>query len=754
MNNIDDMDMKERKATYDKLLEDPTYDVNRLIPDKFDDSDKNLIKKAYNFSFEAHKSIGQVRATGESFFIHPFSVALILKELNMDAVTIVSGLLHDTIEDVGRVTTETIKNNFGSEITKIVYGVTKITKFDKSSNRKKFDENLRKMVIFMAKDIRVIIVKLADRLHNMRTLGDCKEEKQRRKSVETREVYAPLANRLGMYKIKSELEDLSLRYLETDVYKEISQKINIKISERTKNIEEIKEYLEKKLSEKNLKHFIISGRSKHFYSIYRKMKKGYTFEEIYDLSALRIITRSVGECYRVLGIIHQLWNMIPNRFKDYIGRPKENGYQSIHTTVITHTGKLVEIQIRTQKMHDIAEEGIAAHWKYKEGIDNKNDKGVNLDFIQKKLRWVGRIKNWAEEMKAQREGFVEDFKTDILGDQILCFTPIGEVIDLPKGATPVDFAYAIHTEVGRKCIGAKVTRDDVTKLVPLNSSLRNFDKVDIITKNNAHPGKDWLAFVKTSRAKNKIKQWFRSSKYQENLAHGKEVFLKALREVNLTLDDPKTTKIFKNLMKSSGGITTEEGIYADIGFNSVTESDLVKKFKQYIEAKKKRKKNKNKDNKNIKDDNKIVIDGMKGIPVKFAKCCNPIAGDEIYGFITRIKGISIHKSNCKNFLKLKEQAEKNNETDRIIKAQWNEKNVSKPMRIDIITQNSEVVLTEIYNTLTNGGATIININTHNISNNRKKLSMVIRGTNIEDEKQKYLRLIKENRYVIKANVQE
>lgn len=752
MNNPNNFDKNDdNKLSDENPVKEPEFDVDKLISENFTDSDKNLVREAFDFAYKAH--MGVSRKSGEPYFIHPYKVALILKELNMDAVTIISGLLHDTIEDVDSVTTETIKNKFGSDVTKIVYGVTKITNLKYHSRKEKFNENLRKMVIFMAKDIRVIIVKLADRLHNMRTLDVFTNEKQERKSLETREVYAPLANRLGMYKIKSELEDLCMRYLERDVYQEISQKINMKSTERNKTIQDIRSYLETKLKEKNLKHFKISGRTKHYYSIYRKMKKGYTFEEIYDLSALRIITRSVGECYRVLGMVHQIWNVIPNRFKDYIGAPKENGYQSIHTTVITHTGKLVEVQIRTQKMHEIAEEGIAAHWKYKEGVNEKNNKKYDLDYIEKKLRWVRRIKNWAEEMKAMREGFVEGFKMDILEDQILCFTPQGEVIDLPQASTPIDFAYAIHTEVGKRCVGARVTRNDVTKIVPLNSILHNFDKVEIITKNNAHPGKDWLTFVKTGRARNKIKQWFKSSKYREYLERGRENFFKALRELNISIDSPETKKIFKYMMKSSGGINTEEGIYADIGFNGVSESDLVKKFKQYIETKKKKKKDKSKNNNKSNDNDKVIIEGMKGIPIKFAKCCNPIAGDDIYGFITRIKGISIHKSNCKNFHMLREQAEKNNETSRIIKAYWNEKNVSKPMRINVITQNSENVLAEIYNTLTKNGATIININTHNISNHRKKLLMVIRGTSVEDEKQKYLRVIKENKYVIKANIE-
>lgn len=738
-------------------LDEQKYRVDKLFNPNFTHDEKLLILKAYAFASASHEGVS--RSSGEPYFSHPYDVALLLSELNMDAVSVACGLLHDTVEDVEDVTTKTIREIFGNEVAVIVNGVTKITHLHEEDKELKLNENLRKMILFMAKDIRVVIVKLADRLHNMRTLNFVREEKQKRVSRETREIYAPLANRLGMHKIKSELEDLSMRYLEPEAYRELANKINMKKDDRVVELDRLKEYLEKELEKRGIKNFLVYGRTKHFYSIYRKLSKGHSFEEIHDLSALRVITKDAGSCYIVLGAIHEIWQNIPNRFKDYIGKPKDNGYQSLHTTVITHTGKLIEVQIRTRKMHEIAEEGIAAHWRYKENI--KKAEEDKTKYIEEKLGWIRKIKDWASEMNVQRDDFVEGFKMDILGDQILCFTPNGEVLELPAGSTPVDFAYNIHTEVGEQCNGAKVTRDDVTRIIPLNSELQNFDVVEIITKKNSHPGKDWLSFVKTGRARTKIKQYFKSAHYQQNHEKGKEILIKSLKNNGLSMEDEEAKRIIKLLMRGSGGITSEDAIYADIGFSNITESELTHRIKQYIEAEIKRKeklakkkKNKKNNKKDTTSGSKILIEGMKNIPIKYAKCCNPLPGDDVYGYITRVHGISIHKSNCPNFLRLKAESDELGEADRIIKVNWKESDITKPLRVKIIAQDNEMLITEIYDKLRGSGATIININTTKISNNKKKVELVMRGTDSTDEKQKYLRLLRSIKYIQKANISE
>lgn len=736
---------REETANTEVKSEENIYDVNRLLSDEFNDSDKEFIKKAYDFAQNSHKD--QKRKSGEPYFVHVFETSLILKELKMCFITIASGLLHDTIEDVKNVTTETIKNKFGSEVARIVHGVTKIGHLKYTSQKERFNENLRKMILSMAKDIRVVIVKLADRLHNMRTLNYVPEEKQKRIAIETREIYAPLANRLGMYSIKSELEDLSMRYLEPKIYRELAQKVNKKKAERLKLVKEISHHLEKSLKEENIKNFLITGRSKHFYSIYRKIRKGYSFDEIYDLSAIRIVTKTVSDCYKILGVVHAMWSNLPHRFKDYIGAPKENGYQSLHTTVMSHTGELIEIQIRTQKMHEIAEEGIAAHWKYKE--EYKGD-GKELNYIEKNLRWIRRIKNWAQEMRSQKEDFVEDLKIDILGDQILCFTPMGKVVDLPRDATPVDFAFSIHTEIGKKCSGAKITRDNVKKIIPLSSVLQNFDVVEILTKTNGHPGKDWLKFVKTNRAKNKIKQWIRSTQYKENYERGKDIFIRALKDLSVPIDSTEAKELQKLLIKNRGGGDSEESLFVDLGFQRITGKELAKRIRLYSESLTKKKKSK-KIKKN-RFEEIVNIKGMKNVPVKMAKCCNPIIGDDIYGFITKLKGVSIHKSSCRNFLRLKQETEKNNETNRIVKAYWKQNNSMKPIRINIIMQNNDRALTEIYDKLRLNDVTVISVNTHNINNRKKRVELEIRNSLEADFSRKYLRILKGIKYVIKANL--
>ncbi len=729
--------------------------MDELLSDDYSIDDKNLIIKAYAFASNAHSGVN--RTSGDPYFSHVYEVAHLLRKMNMDAVSIASALLHDTIEDVEEVTTETIKMEFGSEVAKIVYGVTKISKINKDQSRaENFNENLRKMILFTAKDIRVVIIKMADRLHNMRTLSYCPEDKQKRIALETREIYSPLANRLGLYNIKSEMEDLTMKYIEPDTYNYIEKHVIMKHKERDKLVFYLSDYLKKILREKEVKFKDITGRSKHYYSIYRKMKNGYNFDEIYDLTAVRVITEDISQCYIVLGVVHNIWTAVPDRFKDYISNPKENGYQSLHTTVVTHTGKLAEIQIRTQKMHEVAEEGIAAHWKYKENIKD-NDKQVK--YIEENLRWVRRIKNWAQEMRNRKEGFVEELKTDILEDQILCYTPTGEVFDLPKDATPIDFAYHIHTDIGDKCSAARVTRNDATKLLPLSAPLQSFDIVEIITNNRAHPAFDWLQIVKTSRAKNKIKQWFRSHQYRDKLDKGRDLFIQVLKNLDIPSESPMKDKIIQQYIKVQGRVAEEEGVMADIGFSEISDTDLTKKIKQYIEII-------NKEEQQILDDNIIedifqtednivMVDGMSDIPIKMAKCCEPVLGDNISGFVTRLSGVSIHKSNCKNFIKLKKNAKANGEESRIVKASWRITDISQPVRAELITIDDDNTIHGISEIIRRNKATIIKINTYKLTYNRNKMVLVIRTVKTNKyQKAKIIKLLRESKYVLKANIIE
>lgn len=730
------------------------YALNLLLSNDFSIDERDLIIRAYAFASYAHS--GVKRTSGEPYFSHVYEVARILKDMDMDAVTVACGLLHDTIEDVNEVTTETIKMEFGSEVAKIVYGVTKISNINYQSRAERFNENLRKMILFTAKDIRVVIIKIADRLHNMRTLSYCPENKQRRIALETREIYAPMANRLGMYKIKSEMEDLTMKHLESKTYDYIDKHVRMKRTERDKYLNNLIHYLKSILKDKQVSYNFITGRSKHIYSIYRKMKKGYHFNEIYDLTAIRVITEDITQCYTVLGVVHNVWTAVPDRFKDYISNPKENGYQSLHTTVVTHIGKLAEIQIRTEKMHQIAEEGIAAHWKYKENINGNESQ---LKYIEDNLRWIRRIKNWAQEMKNRKQNFVEELKADILEDQILCYTPTGEVIDLPKGSTAIDFAYHIHSDIGNKCIAARITRDDATKLIPLHAPLKSFDIVEIITNNRAHPGSDWLKSVKTSRAKNKIKQWFRSHQYRDKLDRGRDLFIHVLKSLGIPSDSPMKDNLVQHYLKVQGSIIDEEGIYADVGFSGINETDLTKKIKQYIEIINKAEDDQNDLEKQVledftqKDDNIIMVEGMSNIPVKIAKCCEPVLGDKIAGFVTRLNGISIHKSNCKNFLKLKEQAIEKEQESRIVKANWRIADISKPIRAELITLEDDQTISSIYDIVKRSHATIIRMNTYKLAQNRTKILLVIRTVKTNKyQKSKLFKLLNSSRYVLKVNV--
>lgn len=599
--------------------------------------DRELITKAFNYADKAHE--GQFRKSGEKYIVHPVAVSEILAELNMDMATICAGLLHDTIED-SEVTYEDIKEEFSEDIANIVDGVTKIKKLTSQTGEETQAENLRKMVLAMSKDIRVVIVKLADRLHNLRTLEYMTDEKRVRISKETLDIYAPLAHRLGISKIKWELEDLCLRHLDPDVYYDLVEKVNKKRAERESQLQGIISALKSKLEEAGLK-FEIEGRPKNFYSIYKKMKdQNKSFDSIYDLTAVRIIVDTVNDCYAALGVVHANWKPIPGRFKDYIAMPKPNMYQSLHTTVISGDGDIFEVQIRTYEMHRTAEYGIAAHWMYKEK-GNSNKFNTNLKWLQQLMEWQSDI--------SDPKDFMETLKVDFFNDEVFVLTPLGDVIDLPAGSTPVDFAYRVHTDVGNRCIGAKVDG----KIVPLNYVLENGNIVEITTtKNIVGPSRDWLKFVKSTRAKSKIKSWFRSIDKEENIALGKEMLSNELRRLYIKQEDAFNKENLAKLLNYFSANELDD-IYHSLGYGNLKLNNVVNKIKSLVEEMQVKE---NKGEEFIKEapvikrkgPTSVIVDGLPDLKVRYSKCCNPLPGDSIVGFVTKGHGVSIHRSDCPN----------------------------------------------------------------------------------------------------------
>ena len=612
----------------------------------------DMVNKAFNLAFEAHKE--QKRDSGEPYIIHPIEVATILAELGMDTSTIVAGLLHDVIEDT-EYTYDDIKKIFGEEVANLVSGVTKITKMEYKSKEEQQADNFRKMLLAMADDIRVIIIKLADRLHNMRTLKYRKKEKQKKTAMETLDIYAPLAHRLGISKIKWELEDLSFRYIHEEEYYDLVKQVAEKRAEREIYIKNIIEEMYNKLEEAGIDSDI-DGRPNHFFSIYKKMvNKNKSIEQIFDLTAIRVLVNTVKDCYEVLGIVHTIYKPIPGRFKDYIAMPKPNMYQSLHTTVIGPQGKTFEIQIRTFEMHRTAEYGIAAHWKYKEGDNNSETKEKNFE---SKLVWLRDMLEFQKET-ADAEEFIEGFKIDLFTDEIFLFTPKGVVIDLPNGATPIDFAYRIHTDIGNKCVGAKVNG----KIVPLDYKLKTGEIVEVLTSNNAKgPNIDWLNIAKSNQAKSKIRSWFKKSKKEENISKGKEVFEKELKKQGVHFADIAKGETYEKFVKRNN-INCIDDLYALIGLGAISASSFIWKLKD---------ENKSKDEKVIEENtNKIIeenifkskrktldntvgitVKGVDNIMIRFAKCCNPVPGDDIMGYITKGRGVSVHRADCGNLKSL------------------------------------------------------------------------------------------------------
>ena len=608
--------------------------------------DLERIAKAYQFGEVAHT--GQLRKDGAPFFNHPTSVSLILAELEMDEETIIAALLHDTVEDTD-VTLADVEKTFGKEVAALVDGVTKLAVINYETKQERQVENLRKMFLAMSSDIRVILIKLADRLHNIRTLGAMTTDKQKEKAEETIDIFAPIAHRLGIFRIKWELEDLSLKYLDPEGYKELVKKVDKKRTERESIINDYIAQIGNALTELGLK-FEIYGRPKNFYSIYKKMKfQQKEFDEIYDLTAIRVVCEDVKDCYSALGAVHTLWKPIPGRFKDYIAMPKPNLYQSLHTTLMGN-GEPFEIQIRTREMHEIAEFGIAAHWKYKEGSKTSNNE------MEKKISWFRQMMEWQSDLKDPGE-FMNSLKLDLFNTEVFVFTPNGQVVDLPVGSTPVDFAYKIHSEVGNKCIGAKVNG----RIVPLNYTLQNGQRIEIMTaKNSPGPSRDWLKFVKSTQAKQRIKQWFKKERREENVEKGQEMFLAELKRQNIPAKAVLSEEYLDAILKRLS-LKSIEDMYNAIGYGGIMTNQVVPKIREkyFKDHKDEQVKSRfeterledlpNKKKEIKKNDTGIIVKGMEDILVRFAKCCTPVPGDNIIGYITRGRGVTIHRADCENF---------------------------------------------------------------------------------------------------------
>jgi len=644
-------------------------DIEEEVLKHHPEADLSLIRKAYIFSAKAHE--GQTRLSGEPYLSHPLEVAYILAQMGLGPVTVSCGLLHDTVEDTA-ATLDELDEYFGEEVTDIVNGVTKIGQLTFGDKRTQEAEYLRKMVLSMAKDIRVLLVKLADRVHNMRTLGYMEPIKQKRIAQETLDIYAPLAGRLGMFRLKAELEDLSFFYLEPEAYQQIQEGLMRKKGEREKYIQEVCELLRSRLKEHGLEGEV-SGRLKHFYSIYRKMQaQQLSLDELHDILAFRIILNTVGECYEALGIIHHYFRPVPGRLKDYIGMPKANLYQSIHTTVIGPYGERMEVQIRTQEMHKVAEEGIAAHWGYKE-------KRQLLEKDAQRFAWLRQMVDLQRDLTSPEE-LLEGVRLELYPDEVYVFTPKGEVKELPRGSTPVDFAYAIHTEVGNTCVGAKVNG----RMVPLRYVLRNGDTVEILTSPNQHPNRDWLQFVKTSRARTKIRQWLKASEREQSIALGKELLERELRKHNLQKllkDGEELRKVAQEL-----SLVRLDDLFEAIGHGKYSAGQVVGRVLKSLTPEPQPPMEL--EVKPPKDLGPIRIKGLQDLLIRLANCCQPIPGDDIVGYITRGKGITIHRADCPYLART--------ESFRQIPAEWDgQQQKLYPANIQVITQDKPGMLADI-----------------------------------------------------------
>jgi GTP pyrophosphokinase len=616
------------------------------VADHLDPRGQQVVRQAYERAASAHR--GQRRLSGEDYVNHPLEVAAILADLELDAETIAAALLHDTVEDT-HLTAEEVEREFGPEVARLVDGVTKLGRISLRTDQQQQAENIRKMMVAMAEDLRVVLIKLADRLHNMRTLQPLAEAKRRKISRETLDIYAPLAHRLGIGQIKWELEDLAFRNLEPDAYEDVVGRIARERADREALVSDLREILARELDKVGIQADI-TGRPKHIYSVWQKMtREGKDFSEIYDLSAIRVLVETVRDCYGVLGVVHSLWKPMPGRFKDYVAMPKSNGYQSLHTTVITHTGEPIEIQIRTEEMHRVAEFGVAAHWTYKEG-------GKDASFDQK-LSWLRSLLEWQNEV-GDAESFLNTVKVDLFQDEVYVFTPHGDVINLPADSTPVDFAYRIHTEVGHHCIGAKVNG----RMVPLDYALQNGEIVEILTSKGPHgPSRDWLGFVKSASAKERIRKWFKSQRREENVAKGRDLLDKELHRMHrLNLSDLEDDKLLgiANVHK----FASVDDFLAAIGYGDLSPHAVVMRMAPSLEAP-------GGDLRTIpliphvQPTPRVLVRGEKGILTAMATCCQPVPGDAIVGYTTRGRGVTVHRADCMNVVNAQDRA-------RVVPVDW------------------------------------------------------------------------------------
>ena len=687
-------------------------------------TDISMIEKAYKVASEAHE--GQKRKSGEPYIIHPLCVAIILADLELDKETIVAGLLHDAVEDTW-MTYEEVEKEFGSEVALLVDGVTKLGQLSYSADKVEVQaENLRKMFLAMAKDIRVILIKLADRLHNMRTLQYMRPEKQQEKARETMDIYAPIAMRLGISKIKVELDDLSLKYLKPDVYYDLVHKVALRKSEREQLVGAIVKEVKKHMDDANIKAQV-DGRVKHFFSIYKKMvNQDKTIDQIYDLFAVRILVDTVKDCYAALGVIHEMYKPIPGRFKDYIAMPKPNMYQSLHTTLIGPNGQPFEIQIRTYEMHRTAEYGIAAHWKYKESSDGKAPVGKSEE---EKLNWLRQILEWQRDMSDNKE-FMSLLKNDLdlFADSVYCFTPQGDVKTLPSGSTPVDFAYSVHSAVGNKMVGARVNG----KLVPIEYEIKNGDRIEIITSQNSQgPSRDWLKLVKSTQAKNKINQWFKKELKEDNILKGKEMLAQYARAKGFKIANYTKTQYLEAVLRKYG-FRDWDSVLAAIGHGGLKEGQV---FNKLVEAYDKENKKNLTDEQVLeaasetqeklhiaKSKSGIVVKGIHDVAVRFSKCCNPIPGDEIVGFVTRGRGITIHRTDCVNVLNMSET-----DRTRLIEAEWQQPDTKEKEKymaeIQVYANNRTGLLVDLSKIFTERKIDLRSINSRTSKQEKATISM-------------------------------
>ncbi len=655
-------DTKVTATTPEELFEILIDSIKKYHPS----DDLTMVRKAYEIAHAAHE--GQLRKSGEPYIVHPLSVAIILAQLELDKESIIAGILHDVVEDTV-MTMDEMKQTFGEEVALLVDGVTKLTQLSWSADKVEIQaENLRKMFLAMAKDIRVILIKLADRLHNMRTLQYMKPEKQKEKARETMEIYAPIADRLGISKIKIELDDLSLKYLQPEVYRDLKEKISQRRANREEFLQNIMDEVKDHMKSAGIEARV-DGRVKHLFSIYKKMINQHkTLDQIYDIFAVRILVETVKDCYAALGVIHEMYKPIPGRFKDYIAMPKANMYQSLHTTLISSTGQPFEIQIRTYDMHRTAEYGIAAHWKYKEGQDGRSIAQKE----EEKLSWLRQILEWQRDMSDNKE-FLHSLKTDldIFSESVYCFTPEGDVKNLPSGSTTVDFAYSIHSAVGNKMVGARFNDN----LVPIDNVIQNGDRVEIITSQNSKgPSRDWLKSVRSAQAKNKINQWFKTQNKEENIIRGKEMIERYCKTKGISFADIGKPEYEEKVM-AKYGFQEWNAVLAAIGHGGLKEGQVINKL---LEIYKKKNPETVLTDEKVLDDaasktkkapdkgrSGIVVRGVHDLAVRFSRCCSPVPGDEIVGFVTRGRGISIHRTDCINIINLPEE-----ERNRLIDAEW------------------------------------------------------------------------------------